>query len=216
MALASVTPSACAPETFPTPALFGAQFLSLEVVQVTNYSAAVPQASRFGAPAVDLVNANFCNVTVSYTHPGQNDIIHVETWLPTETWNGKFNAVGGGGFNAGRYPTSYESMAGALGDGYATVTTDAGLGFSSEVNSMLWLLASPGNLNLYSLQNLAAASLIDEVRTPRPPSVPAWDIEADSPSRRRSSQKPSSEATTARTRLTPTGSDAPRVADRVS
>ncbi|KAF6814756.1 tannase and feruloyl esterase [Colletotrichum musicola] len=162
MALSSITPSACAPATFPTPTLFGAEFLSLEVVQVTNYSSKVVEGSTFGSTAVDLVNANFCNVTVSYTHPGQNDIIHVETWLPTDTWNGKFNAVGGGGFNAGRYPMTYSSMAGALGNGYATVTTDAGLGFASEVNSLLWLLASPGNLNLYSLQNLASASLIDE------------------------------------------------------
>ncbi|KAF6794186.1 tannase and feruloyl esterase [Colletotrichum sojae] len=162
MALSSITPSACAPATFLTPTLFGAEFLSLEVVQVTNYSSEVVEGSTFGSPPVDLVNANFCNVTVSYTHPGQNDIIHVETWLPTDTWNGKFNAVGGGGFNAGRYPMTYSFMAGALGEGYATVITDAGLGFASEVNSLLWLLASPGNLNLYSLQNLASASLIDE------------------------------------------------------
>lgn len=52
-------------------------------------------------------------------------------------------------------------MNGALADGYATITTDAGLGSAFEPSG--WALNSPGNVNLYNLQNLASVSLEDEV-----------------------------------------------------
>ncbi|KAF7916244.1 uncharacterized protein EAE98_010829 [Botrytis deweyae] len=51
-------------------------------------------------------------------------------------------------------------MAGAIGEGYATVTTDAGLGSASDPTN--WGLVSPGNSNLYLLQDLGSVSLYDE------------------------------------------------------
>ncbi|KAL1859956.1 hypothetical protein Plec18170_001904 [Paecilomyces lecythidis] len=51
-------------------------------------------------------------------------------------------------------------MNGALADGYATITTDAGLGSASDAAP--WALSSPGNVNLYNLDNLASVSLNDE------------------------------------------------------
>lgn len=55
----------------------------------------------------------------------------------------------------------YTAMAGVIADGYATITTDAGLG--NALDATPWALLSPGNVNLYALQNLASVSLEDEV-----------------------------------------------------
>ena len=49
--------------------------------------------------------------------------INFEVWMPAANWNGKFQAVGGGGF-AG--VISYGAMATALARGYATASTDTG------------------------------------------------------------------------------------------
>ncbi|KAH6660913.1 Tannase/feruloyl esterase [Truncatella angustata] len=152
--------AACAPSTF-SPSLFGAEVLSLQASLVTNYSASVSSAFRFTQPSVELRNATFCNVTVTYTHPGQNDNIAVEAWLPTaDKWNERLLAVGGGGWAAGRFFVSYENMKGAVADGYATFTTDAGL--DSSIFPTNWALNSPGNVNMYNLKNLAWVSLNDE------------------------------------------------------
>lgn len=151
----------CVSATFGDVAWFGAEVLSLETSFVTNYSISVPSAVRFTQPAVEVNGASFCNVTVTYTHPGQDDIVIVEAWLPSDGWNGRLQAVGGGGMLAGRWDDFYTAMAGAIGDGYATITTDAGLG--NALDASPWALLSPGNVNLYALQNLASVSLEDEV-----------------------------------------------------
>ncbi|TKW50079.1 putative feruloyl esterase [Colletotrichum tanaceti] len=162
----------CVPGNF-SPSVYGASVLGLEANLVTNYSASAPEAVRFTSPAAELRNATFCNVTVTYTHPGQGDRIVVEAWLPSSLssssssssapdggWNERFLAVGGGGYAAGCIPLSYGAMNGALADGYATVTTDAGLGSSEDPTP--WALLSPGNVDLYGLQNLAYVSLYDQ------------------------------------------------------
>ncbi|KAK4160897.1 tannase [Cladorrhinum sp. PSN259] len=158
----SLLSSSCVPSTF-SPNLFGASILSISASLVSNTSAQVPLAYRFTQPAVNLTaDAVYCNVTVTYTHPGQNDTLNVEAWLPIEspTWNGRLQALGGGGWQAGRYSLTYAGMQGALADGYATVTTDSGLGTAEEASG--WALLSPGNVNFYNLQNLASVSLNDE------------------------------------------------------
>jgi feruloyl esterase len=64
----------------------------------------------------------FCRALLTMT-PTIDSIIKVEVWLPASGWNGKFQAVGNGGF-AGVVP--YPAMARALLDGYATAGTDTG------------------------------------------------------------------------------------------
>jgi len=49
--------------------------------------------------------------------------VNFEVWMPAAGWNGKFQAVGGGGF-AG--VISYGAIATALNRGYATASTDTG------------------------------------------------------------------------------------------
>ncbi|MDR1727848.1 MAG: tannase/feruloyl esterase family alpha/beta hydrolase [Acidobacteriota bacterium] len=64
----------------------------------------------------------YCRVAAVLT-PSADSHIEMELWLPTETWNGKFQAVGGGGWAGG---LSLPAMATALGEGYATASNDTG------------------------------------------------------------------------------------------
>ncbi|KAK4154241.1 Tannase/feruloyl esterase [Chaetomidium leptoderma] len=154
--------AACVPSSFSGLAVFGAELVSVNTALVTNYSASVPPGPRLTQPPIEVRNATFCNVTVTYTHPGQGDNIIVETWLPIEnpTWNDRLQAAGGGGWAAGRFATMYMTMQGALGDGYATTTTDAGLGYSEDPTD--WALASPGNVDWYKFNNFGSVSLNDQ------------------------------------------------------
>lgn len=64
----------------------------------------------------------FCRVTATLT-PSPDSDIKIEVWLPATNWNGKFEAVGNGGW-AGNI--SYPALATALARGYATASTDTG------------------------------------------------------------------------------------------
>jgi Tannase and feruloyl esterase len=75
--------------------------------------AAVQQFSRLPA---------FCRVAARLT-PSSDSDIKIEVWLPATGWNGKFQAVGNGGW-AGNI--SYAALALALQEGYATASTDTG------------------------------------------------------------------------------------------
>ena len=64
----------------------------------------------------------FCRITTTLK-PTSDSEIHAEIWLPTATWNGKFLAVGSGGWGGS---IAYQEMAAALRRGYATSATDDG------------------------------------------------------------------------------------------
>jgi feruloyl esterase len=64
----------------------------------------------------------FCRVVATLT-PSSDSDIKAEVWLPSAGWNGKYQAVGGGGW-AG--VISYPAMAAAVTAGYATASTDTG------------------------------------------------------------------------------------------
>lgn len=75
-----------------------------------------PAANPFGnLPA-------FCRVTATLTPTSDSDI-KTEIWLPASGWNGKFLAVGNGGW-AGTIP--YTAIAAAVAAGYAGAGTDTG------------------------------------------------------------------------------------------
>ncbi|KAF4542029.1 uncharacterized protein LTHEOB_8183 [Lasiodiplodia theobromae] len=152
--------SICSSGQLPNPTLFGAKILSVSTNLVTNYSAYAPEAYNFNHPSIYADNIDFCNVTVTYTHPGHDDQINVEAWLPLE-WNDRLQAVGGGGMVAGRFGLSYIFMAGAIAQGYATVSTDAGV--STDPSGYTeWAYLSPGNVNLHAMENFGFRALNDE------------------------------------------------------
>jgi feruloyl esterase len=80
-----------------------------------------PPAGASGAQAFSTLPA-FCRVAATIKPTSDSDI-KVEVWLPVSDWNGKYQAVGNGGW-AGSL--SYPAMARALRDGYATSSTDTG------------------------------------------------------------------------------------------
>jgi tannase/feruloyl esterase len=64
----------------------------------------------------------FCRIAATLK-PSSDSEIKVEIWMPLSGWNGKFEAVGNGGW-AGTI--SYPALAAALRRGYATASTDTG------------------------------------------------------------------------------------------
>src|SRR5688572_31168007 len=80
-------------------------------------------AGRGGAPAAPpAVLPEHCRVAATLK-PSSDSHIEMEVWMPAENWNGKFQAVGNGGW-AGTI--SYAAMATALQEGYATASNDTG------------------------------------------------------------------------------------------
>ena len=85
--------------------------------------AAAPAGRAGGAPATPpLMLPAYCRIAATLT-PSSDSDIKIEVWLPSDGWNGKYQAVGNGGW-AGII--SYPAMAAALREGYATSSTDTG------------------------------------------------------------------------------------------
>lgn len=66
---------------------------------------------------------NICEVLVTLTHPGANDTVLVQLWLPLDHWNGRYIATGGSGWSAGLADLN---LGPAVAQGYASASTDAG------------------------------------------------------------------------------------------
>jgi feruloyl esterase len=94
-----------------------------------------PNADNPAAAAPFKALRSFCRVAATLK-PTEDSEIKVEVWLPIGEWNGKFQAVGNGGW-AGVIP--YPSLAGALSAGYATAGTDTG----HEGNSASFAIGHP-------------------------------------------------------------------------
>jgi feruloyl esterase len=90
---------------------------SLASLSLPNTTIAPPQviAAARGIP-------EYCRVAATLQPTSDSDI-KIEVWLPVSGWNGKYLAVGNGGWSGAINPTS---MAQALLRGYATSSTDTG------------------------------------------------------------------------------------------
>ena len=104
-----------------------AELSKLTTHMATITTAEVVTAGGFKAPGAAAAAQTyarlpeFCRVAATLRPTADSDI-KIEVWLPVQ-WNGKFQAVGNGGW-AGSI--SYTAMAAALAGGYATASTDTG------------------------------------------------------------------------------------------
>ena len=64
----------------------------------------------------------FCRVAATLTPSADSDI-EIEVWMPQSTWNGKFVALGNGGWSG---DINFGGMGSALRRGYAAASTDTG------------------------------------------------------------------------------------------
>lgn len=135
--------SRCVPQTFTGVDIFGLETLAITANVVTNLTSGLA-----GVPGL-----NFCNVSVTTTHPGWDDNINTQVWLPTDDWNHRLQMTGGGGLSTGLVTPT---MITALSDGSSVVSTDGGH-YGDDPST--WALASPGNVNLYKLFDYSTASL---------------------------------------------------------
>ena len=84
---------------------------------------------------------------VAHLHPTKSDSdIAVEVWLPASGWNGKFEAVGNGGWSGS---IGYAALAAAVTEGYAASSTDTG----HEGSSARFALGHPEKLIDYAYRS---------------------------------------------------------------
>jgi feruloyl esterase len=113
-----------------TPAAAGngtacANLAALTIPTVTIRSATTVPAGPFTAPGArqEIQLPAFCRVEAT-ARPTSDSEIKFEVWIPpTDSWNGKFQGVGNGGYQGS---ITYTAMATALRKGYATASTDTG------------------------------------------------------------------------------------------
>lgn len=148
---AAATGTACGGITAPT--VPGAEVVS--VASVERHDFVVPPDPFHPEPITDI--PAFCEVTLTLTHPGANDSVAVEVWLPLDTWNGRFLGTGGGGYAPGFF--DYE-LAPGVKSGFAAVSTDAGIG-GDIVSPAAWALTADGSVNRELLTNFASRSVHD-------------------------------------------------------
>lgn len=145
----------CSPQTFgyPLQQLPGTSPISISAAALANYTT---YSESPGTVNLELYTVSFCNVTVTYTHPGEQDIIHVTVQLPPN-WNGKLQALGGAGYAASG--GTIFSMP-AVAAGYATVDTDSGHAKgASAVFDLSWALDNSGQVNLHLLEDWGSTTL---------------------------------------------------------
>jgi hypothetical protein len=119
---------------------------SLSLPETTQITA---QLLTTGSAAGQTNLPEFCRVQLTVAPQ-----INIEVWLPTQTYNGRFEAVGGGGY-AGTI--SFGAMAGALRSGYATASTDTG----HTTPGGSFALNGDGTLNWQLIEDFASRSLFE-------------------------------------------------------
>lgn len=134
-------------------------FLSVQASVVSGYSLEIEQGGYSLHDAHNVSNLEFCNYSAIYTHPGWDDQLNFQVWLPLDdTWNSRLQAAGGGGYRTGLLEPH---LAGAVNDGYAVVSTDGGHWNESAPSE--WALKSDGNLNWPLLEDFASRAWLEAV-----------------------------------------------------
>ena len=131
----------------------GARVVSISGVEAYNVtSPALPPFFLDSVAGLDV-----CNVSVYLTHPGVNDHVLVQLFLPLTGWNGRYQATGGGG-----WATSFGELqlSRAAAQQYASSRTDGGHA-DNFYDPSSWALLPNGSVNLGLLTNYASRSLHD-------------------------------------------------------
>jgi feruloyl esterase len=126
LAVTSVDASAATCESLSALRLRDVAITLAQVVPAGSFILPQDVSSTAGdAPLVRDLPA-FCRVAATLT-PSRDSLIEIEVWLPIDNWNGKFLAVGNGGW-AGRisYAPAGRSLIDGIRRGYATASTDTG------------------------------------------------------------------------------------------
>ncbi|KAM5362534.1 hypothetical protein ACJA88_013970 [Fusarium oxysporum] len=77
----------CSADAISQPVIFEGTVIGFAVSLVANYNFEAKSLLYYGHPTTVAEDVSFCNITVTYTHPGQNDTVHVEMWLPIDNFN---------------------------------------------------------------------------------------------------------------------------------
>jgi feruloyl esterase len=120
-----VAAGALAVKAAPQSAQSCASLASLALPNATITAAEAEPAGPFAPPGTTRAIPNlpaFCRVAATLK-PAPDSDIKIEVWLPLAAWNGKFEAVGNGGWGGA---IEYAALADALVHGYATSSTDDG------------------------------------------------------------------------------------------
>ncbi|KAF1981082.1 feruloyl esteras-like protein B precursor [Aulographum hederae CBS 113979] len=154
-----LAPLPCTPGAITLPDPFGTAIISVDASPVFNLSKHINKGLYVNHGAIHVESIDFCNFTVAYTHPGHHDLVNVQMWLPMNSWNGRMQAIGGAGWSAGISPFADISLAGAVAEGYAALTTDGG--HASENSVADWALLESGKVDFHTLEDFASVSLND-------------------------------------------------------
>ena len=125
LALSTITTPVVTPATPSTPC---EALASLTLPNARIDSARMVAAGAFAAPGGARGGTSFatlpvfCRVTATLTPTSDSDI-KTEFWLPASGWNGKFKAVGAGGWTG---VIAYPALAAAVASGYAGAGNDTG------------------------------------------------------------------------------------------
>jgi pimeloyl-ACP methyl ester carboxylesterase len=151
--------SRCSPAFIEKPNLPGASILDIQAQEAHNFSATSlgPGTNEGGRYTI-----SFCNITVTHTHPGWNDTIYTQVWLPLREWNGRFQALGGGGYATG-FGETYLTY--AVARGFASASTYGGVPVANGKDTMptdlSWALSSKNNVNWSLLEDYASKATND-------------------------------------------------------
>jgi hypothetical protein len=148
----------CSSSSIPYPNIPGVQIRSVEAATARKGWQYITPGLNPNGPAISATSVNFCNVSITYTPLDTSRITTVQVWLPTEKWNERIQAIGGGGWAAGLNDVSFGGMTAAVIQGYATMTTNGGHATSNPSD---WVFSSPGVVDKKSFQHFATTSLND-------------------------------------------------------
>lgn len=154
----------CTPCTFSTLLIPGATVHTTTAEVVLNHTTFTPRFSNPNHDYIPPTQVDFCNVTIAYTHTGYNESILTRIYLPINSWNGRLQGVGGGGFIAGLQEPLI-AFDGAIAEGYTAVGTSAGF-YTSDVyggDANTWALPTPGKVDMHRVEDFAYRSLADMV-----------------------------------------------------